>query len=156
MGYVESNLVSGERVVYTAKLHKAIFGPAVVVGFFALCLLALAALERSSGMLTFAYFLVFIGGILALYAYIQYRTTEMAVTNRRIIGKQGLIRRNTVEMNNTMVGAVQVNQTIIDRIINRGSITFTGAGAPANPFNGISRPLDFRRRALEAVDRRQR
>ena len=103
-----------------------------------------------------AFVFVFIAGVLFLQELALYKTTEMAVTNRRIIGKQGLIRRKTIEMNNTMVGAVQVDQGIIDRIINRGSITVTGAGAPENPFTGISKPLEFRRSALESVDRRQR
>ena len=156
MGYVEQNLVRGERVVYKAKLHKVIFAPAVMLGLWTLILMATAFAVDSSGALILGWLSLFLCIGALLHALIQYRTTEMAVTTRRIIGKQGLIWRKTLEMNNTMVGGVQVNQGIIDRILNRGSITFSGAGAPDNPFTGISKPLTFRRRALGSVDNRQR
>ena len=34
MGYVDKNLVSGERIIYMAKLHKAIFGPSILFGLW--------------------------------------------------------------------------------------------------------------------------
>ena len=156
MGYVDKNLARGERVVYMAHLHKAMFGPAIALLVGSLLMATVGITNDSGGAFLLAFLFFGAATVLFLQEFALYKTTEMAVTNRRIIGKQGLISRKTIEVNNTMVGGVQVDQGIIDRLINRGTITVTGAGAPENPFTGIARPLDFRRQALQAVDRRQR
>ena len=55
--------------------------------------------------------------------------TEMAVTDRRIIYKRGLIRRMTAEMNIEKVESVSVGQSILGRILDYGTIDVRGTGA---------------------------
>lgn len=51
-----------------------------------------------------------LGLLLWISAAITYYTTELAITNKRVVAKFGLIRRNTVEMNISKVESVQVDQ----------------------------------------------
>ena len=78
--YVQSNLSSGEQVVYEARLHWIIF-----VSLKALLTLFIAPL-------------------------IQRATSEFAITNKRVIIKVGLISRRTLEMNLSKIESVNVNQ----------------------------------------------
>jgi uncharacterized membrane protein YdbT with pleckstrin-like domain len=80
-----------------------------------------------------------------LVKYVDYASSEFAVTNKRVIIKVGILRRRTVEMLNTKVEAIAVNQGIIGRILGYGNIVVTGTGGTNEPFNGISSPLEFRR-----------
>ncbi len=59
---------------------------------------------------------------------VDYRSTELAVTNKRIITKSGLIQRNTTEMFLEKVESIQVDQGILGRIFDFGSITISGTG----------------------------
>jgi len=113
--YVQSNLTSGENVVYEAKLHWIIF-----VSLRAIFTLWIAPL-------------------------IDWFTSEFAITNKRIMIKVGLISRRTLEMNLAKVESVNVDQSILGRILGYGNIIIIGTGGTREPFYRISRPLDFRK-----------
>jgi uncharacterized membrane protein YdbT with pleckstrin-like domain len=82
----------------------------------------------------------------------RYFTTELAITNKRVIAKFGLIRRNTIEMNISKVESIQVDQGILGRMFNFGSILVAGAGDPKAPIPGISEPLKFRKMFFEVQE----
>jgi len=85
-------------------------------------------------------------------AFFRYKTTELSITNKRIVAKFGLISRHTIEMKLPRVESVQVNQSILGRMLDYGSLTVSGAGNPMAPVPGISSPLEFRRVAMDAQD----
>jgi uncharacterized membrane protein YdbT with pleckstrin-like domain len=71
-------------------------------------------------------------------------TTEIAVTDRRIIYKRGFIRRDTVEMHLDKVESVDVEQSILGRIMNYGDISIHGTGAGIEDLKNIGSPIAFR------------
>jgi uncharacterized membrane protein YdbT with pleckstrin-like domain len=124
MRYVENNLIPGEQVVYRAELHWIIFiWPAI-------------------------FSLILIGIPWLIAAILQKKTTEMAVTNKRVIIKTGIISRRSIEMNLSKIENIEVNQNIIGRIFGYGIITIIGTGGTHEPFNTVSQPLDFRKAVL--------
>src|SRR5262249_55482755 len=87
------------------------------------------------------------GAIIAwLRAWIRRASTELAVTDRRVIFKRGLIRRHTVEMNMDKVESVDVDQSILGRLFNYGDVTVRGTGASIEPLRMIDDPLALRSR----------
>ena len=62
-------------------------------------------------------------------AFLYRQTTELAVTNKRVIAKVGIISRATIEQRLEMVDSVQVKQGIIGRLLGAGSVGIRGAGA---------------------------
>ena len=94
-----------------------------------------------------------LGIIFLIGAYIQYKTTEVAITNKKIIAKFGFIRRNTIELLLPKIESVQVNQSILGRVLNYGSIVASGAGNPQAPVPGIDNPIEFRKKFMEIQER---
>ena len=88
-------------------------------------------------------------------AFIRYKSTEVAYTNKRVIAKFGFIRRETVELNINKVESMQVTQGVLGRIFNFGSLVISGAGNPQAPIPGISRPMTFRKSFMEYQDKIQ-
>jgi uncharacterized membrane protein YdbT with pleckstrin-like domain len=121
MGYVESNLIPGEQVVYQARIHGIILVPGI------------------------ALFIVIVGIPLLIAAFIARATTEMAVTNRRVIIKTGWISRKTLEMNLAKIENIGVDQSLFGRIWNYGTVTVVGTGGTREPFRYVAAPLEFRR-----------
>src|SRR6185503_17079829 len=76
--YVDSNLMAGEKVVYRAHTSVWSLMPMILLGILLL--------------------IAIVGLFILIAAWIKYRTTEFAVTDRRVIAKTGLISRRTVEM----------------------------------------------------------
>lgn len=107
-----------------------------------------------SGYLIFGVLLIpfGVGLILLAVAWVKQRSTELAVTNKRVITKFGFIQRDTVELNIQKVESVQVQQGIMGRMLDFGTIVIAGGGNPQAPVPGISDPMGFRRAFLEAQE----
>ena len=71
-------------------------------------------------------------------------TTETDVTNLRVVHKTGFIKRRTFEMALDKVESVDVNQTILGRILNYGDVTIRGVGEGIETIKTIASPLAFR------------
>jgi hypothetical protein len=121
-GYVESNLLSGERVVARAVLHWARYIPGII-------LLPLLG----------------VGLIVFLVEWINGISTELAVTNKRVIAKRGLVSRQTLELNLAKVETIAVDQTIFGRLLGYGTVTVIGTGGTEETFKFIEDPLAFRK-----------
>lgn len=117
--YVDNHLIREEQVEYEARYHWIIF--LSLRSLFSLGILPL--LDRS--------------------------TDEFAITNRRIIVKTGLVSRHTLEMNLSKIESVNVDQTIMGRLLGYGTITIIGSGGTRESFPNIENPIEFRKRFQE-------
>ena len=91
------------------------------------------------------------GALLALFGVISLArawyarfTTKIIVTNRRVIHKTGLIWRKTVEMNMSKIETVMINQSILGRLLNYGTIAIRVSGAGLEGLQLVSAPLALR------------
>ena len=153
MSYVDDNLAAGEQVLHRAKLHWGIFlGPAILlfIGFIIAIAVGAGVGGGGGAFLTLVILLLF--AIPILLALKTYLTTEFAVTSRRVITKRGFIRRHTLELNHNRVEGLALDQGIIARIFNAGTITVNGTGGSEQEIPFIIRPMEFRRNALEVID----
>jgi uncharacterized membrane protein YdbT with pleckstrin-like domain len=85
-----------------------------------------------------------IGAVLLIEHWWRRFTTEVAVTDRRIIYKIGFIKRRTVEMHMDKVESVDVDQSIMGRLMNYGDITIRGTGETLETLRTIDHPLELR------------
>jgi uncharacterized membrane protein YdbT with pleckstrin-like domain len=122
--------MQGELVVYQGRVSLWHLAPRIVIGI---------ALAPVFGL----------GLIILLSVAIRYKSTELAVTNKRIVAKFGFIRRSTVEIGVQKIESIQVHQGILGRMFDFGSIVMAGSGNPQAPIPGISQPMEFRKRFLE-------
>lgn len=88
---------------------------------------------------------------LGIYPTLQSYTDEFVVTDRRIIIKKGIMSIYTLEMNLERVETVNVNQSILARILGYGHVTIVGTGGTRETFNDIRRPLEFRRSFMDLI-----
>jgi uncharacterized membrane protein YdbT with pleckstrin-like domain len=79
-------------------------------------------------------------------------TTELVITNRRIIAKVGLVSRHTIEINLSKVESISVSQSILGRLLNYGDLEIVGTGGTREPILFISEPLMFRRKYDEILN----
>jgi uncharacterized membrane protein YdbT with pleckstrin-like domain len=97
-----------------------------------------------------------VGLVWLLAGLIRRNSTELAVTNRRVIAKFGLVRRSTVELNLAKVESIRVEQTVGGRLFGYGSVFVTGTGSTMDPIPYIADPIKFRQAVQSATDAVQR
>ena len=89
---------------------------------------------------------------LGLVALVERLSTELAVTDRRIVYKTGLIKRNTMEQQLQRVDSVSINQSIFGRLLGYGDVEIRGSGNSFTPTHKIASPLEFRKAVQYAID----
>ena len=140
MKYINSTLNKNETVLG----HATISNWSMAHGY------ALAILTSAFALLTpvaIVLPLIILGTL-----YLIRKTTEMAVTNRRVIIKTGLISRSTTELRLAKVESVSLDQGIEGRILNYGNVVVTGSGSSKIVMKNARDPLAFRAAIEEACD----
>lgn len=129
MSYLERTISAGETIEYTAKTHWVVYVlPVLFIPIYG------------------------IGLIFLLFAWLYTISTDLGVTNKRVIGKWGFISRRTIEQRLDKIEGVQVHQGILGRILNYGTIIVTGTGGSGTPIPNIANPLEFRAAVNAAMD----
>ena len=146
MPYVDRVLQEGESVRHIARISWVTYLPGLllwaVAGVLAGLLPSAPALHFL--VLTVAAIVFIIGAILLARAWFHRVTTEIAVTDRRIIYKRGFVRRYTVEMHMDKVESVDVDQSILGRLLDYGDVIIHGTGMGIEPLPNIDHPLELR------------
>lgn len=147
--YVENNLLPGEEVVYSTHVSSVIYVPylflAAALGGFGFLVGAVGYLFWLLGLAV-----VIFGSVMCA---IQQASTEVAVTNKRLILKVGFLRRETVEQFLEKIDSISVEQSIVERLVNAGTIVVRGSGQTFSPVANIDQPLKFRKMVNEQVDK---
>ena len=117
--YVNQHLGKDENVIHETKLHWITF-------------------LRLRGIIS-----------LGILPFLDYITTEMAITNKKVVGKYGFIFRKTLEMNLPKIESISVDQGVLGRILGYGTITVIGTGGTKEELCYMSNPLEFRKKFQE-------
>src|SRR6185436_11524300 len=109
-GYVEGQLAQDERVIHKGHISLWILSPHIILGILLVPLFG-------------------VGLIFLVIAFIKYKSTELAVTNKRIVAKFGFISRRSIELNLSKIEGITVDQGVLGRIFNYGSLVVSGTGS---------------------------
>lgn len=99
MSYVDKNLSPDEKIRCRAKVHWVIYIPPLLLFIISLPLLFSEVVGLGMLLLAISLFVI-------VSKFIYAKTTELALTNKRVIAKIGLVRRSTIEQRLEMIDNV--------------------------------------------------
>jgi uncharacterized membrane protein YdbT with pleckstrin-like domain len=145
VSYVQRVLQPGEQVRHISSIHWIVYWPGVAAALLAVVAYWFSETRFLTGMWRYtAYALALVALVLLIQQWSQWWVTEIAVTNRRVIYKKGLVRRQTNEMNMDKVESVKINQSILGRMLDYGDVTILGTGEGFESLRTIASPLELR------------
>jgi uncharacterized membrane protein YdbT with pleckstrin-like domain len=158
MNYLQKTLLQDEKILYYTGPHIIIFFPAILW-----VVVSLVFFSAANFFIAIKLFGISIPGLLGnvslvialLYGFISYITyisSEYGITNKRVLMKIGFIRRNSLEIILHKIESIYVQQSILGRILNYGTIVIAGTGGSKDPFPYIPDPLVFRRKVQEQIE----
>ncbi len=144
--YARSTLAPNETPCYRTSLHWIIFARFALAGIvlflfaaipFAIAVQAVAGSEIGWFALPLPMFLL-------VPPALAFGSSEIVITDRRVLIKTGIIRRQTAEMFISKVESIGVEQGFIGRMLDYGAVRIRGTGGFEEAFDAIARPLVFR------------
>ena len=162
---IDESLTNGEQVRYSAKVSLWRYWFAFLIGA-GICVGSLTGLAASvlpsrgdSGVPSFvgpktdAIFLV-LGLIILAWPLIARRSTQLLITDRRLIAKYGVISIDSIEIRFEKIESVRVSQGLLGRILGYGDIVVTGTGSTFDPIPNIANAQRFRMALNQAMELR--
>lgn len=148
MSYIEQTLASDEKIEVVAELHWFAYIKAFTIAFVAFVFVIFSLIYDMS-ILLFGFITV----LLALYYFLLIKTTEMVVTNKRVICKVGIISIKTEELKNKKIEAIEMKQNLFGRIFDYGNICFSGTGTSKVKFLYVNKPHQIKNNIDSIVDK---
>ena len=87
----------------------------------------------------------FISVLMLWEAFIVKQTTELAITTKRVIAKFGFFNRTVIEVKLRRFESITINQSLLGRLFNYGTITITGMGGIKTMVPNIMAPVKFKK-----------
>ena len=146
MSYTQSVLQPGERIVLMGRLHWITYWPSMLILVLGVGLVVLL-LRFGAHSTTVTWTVIALAALFVVlfgYAWFTRWITEFAITDRRVISKRGFIMRNTAEMNMDKVESVRVDQSVLGRLLDYGTVTVVGTGMGLEPIHDVASPIAFR------------
>jgi len=142
--YTRVTLQADERPLHKSTIHwMALLIPFFSALFFFIIIVPICMFASWKGYYVSWLLLLIPLGILAS-AVLSMKTSELVITDRRVLIKVGFIQRQTFEMFISKIESVAVVQGMIGKMLNYGTVEIRGTGGSSQSFATIAAPLQFR------------
>lgn len=157
MSYASKHLIPDEKLLYETRLSWVVlFWPVIVPTLLLLGLGGYLVYTNShvdtNNMKEIGIGLLVVAALIFFVGLTKRNATEMAVTNKRVLIKQGLFGRRTLEILLQKIESIAVDESMWGRMLGFGSVTVRGTGGTPEPFHKMAHPLEFRRHVEEQVE----
>ena len=163
MSYVEKHLISGETLQYRTSLHWVVMlahaGLALFFVAAGIALVVFSAISRRPGesqsfaLIWIAIASLTVATVLFGVGVLKRSATEMAVTNKRVIVKTGLVTRRTIEILLPRIESIAVEEPAMGRLLGYGTVIVRGTGGTPEVFEKIAHPLEFLEHVQGQIER---
>ena len=145
--YSRSTLAPNETPFYKTSLHWIIF---VRFGILGLLVFLFVGMPLAIGVQVLTgselgWWVLPLAVLFLVPPTLAFASSELVITDRRVLIKTGVVRRQTLEMFISKIESVGVDQGFFGRMFDYGSVLVRGTGGFEQGFEAIAAPLEFRR-----------
>ena len=141
-----TTLAPNETPLFKTSLHWIVFVRfailALVVFLFAAIPFAIAVQAMTGSEI--GWFALPLPAFIMLPPGLAFASSELVITDRRLLIKTGIIRRQSMEIFISKIESIAVDQGAIGRLFDYGTVTIRGTGGFEEPFEAIANPILFR------------
>jgi hypothetical protein len=142
--YTTATLQPNERPLHQTTIHWMALSGSVIGAVLSLIVIVPISMFAAWRDFYWAWLLLVIPAGILLSAAVTVKTSELVITDRRVLIKVGFIQRHTFEMFISKIESVAVFQSMLGRLFNYGTVEIRGTGGSAESFATIAAPLPFR------------
>jgi uncharacterized membrane protein YdbT with pleckstrin-like domain len=160
VGYIEKNLVPGEQIIYKTSYHWIVMTGSLIIsllcdagGIFLIYYgTAMKNNVNAVNAYTIAGIVVLVFSFIVLMqGIIRKNSTEVAVTNKRVLIKTGIASRRSIEVLLPKVESIGVEESMWGRMLGFGTVIVRGTGGTNETFDCINHPDELRRQVQSQI-----
>ena len=154
MSYVIGTLSKDEEIKEVARLHWINYITVILCLTLAVICIALCfKFDAKSNQFIYVIFGIptAVFTFSSLIFLLRIFTTEMVVTNKRVVCRTGVISVHTEELKIGRIESVEIKQSILGRILGYGSLWFSGTGTGKVLFPNILDPRGIKSRMEDVI-----
>ncbi|EKD53945.1 MAG: putative membrane-associated protein [uncultured bacterium] len=149
MGLIDRNLLPDEQILYRTKKHIIIFLTPLIWIIATLFFL----LNPNPMVVKVAIAPAIAALITGVNQWLDYMTSDFAVTNKRILMKEGFFFRHTNDLRLATVSNITVNQSLLGQMLDYGTVVINPFGGENDIFTAIAHPLTFQKESQAQLDK---
>lgn len=161
--YVKRAMQPNEKILYSAQLHWIIYKTGILLtllgGFLGTVTVPSLGLIVGENWASYAtspikyicVSLILLGGIQLVIGFIRQISTELVITDQRVIAKHGLIATTSYELMMTKVEGATIDQSVMGRILGYGTLMVKGTGGGISPIDHVADPYQFHFHLMTAL-----
>lgn len=156
--YVQDILLPDEKILHYAKVHYILYAPgallmalAILFIYFVPDIMVAVGVDQDTlrSVIKITKFIcvsLFMGGIaLLLKAWLRIYSTEVVVTNMRVLVKIGVSTATTAEIDRNRVSSVIISKPLLGRIFNYGWVNIMGYSGNITGLPVLSDPHEIQK-----------
>jgi uncharacterized membrane protein YdbT with pleckstrin-like domain len=149
MSYIDRNLISGEQILFRTRKHRIIF-------FFPVVLTLVAVyftnyMHGNAILIKMEWVPWFVALVFWCQVGLQYFASEYAVTNKRVMMREGFFVRHANEIRLSAISQVNVVQSLLGQLLNYGVVSINAFGA-YDSYPLINQPFEFQKQVNQQLD----
>jgi uncharacterized membrane protein YdbT with pleckstrin-like domain len=161
--YVKRAMQPNESILYAAQLHWIIYRMGATITLLGVLFGRYAGkpFEMFFGdglngwtekpIMYISIGLIAVGAFELIADFIRQISTELVITDQRVIAKHGFISTTSYELMLTKVEGATIEQTIIGRMLGYGTLMVKGTGGGISPIDHVADPYKFHSHLMNAL-----
>jgi uncharacterized membrane protein YdbT with pleckstrin-like domain len=133
-----------ETVLHIGKLHWRVYLRALGLFLVGAAFIGAGGALQGPPLTFIGFLLLLLAAVVALDAWWRRLTTEIVVTNMRVIWKRNWIAVKTREINLSKIETVDIRQSVFDQLIGAGTVLMIGTGGSWEPLWPVAKPRAVR------------
>lgn len=145
--YIGKNLLPDEKILYRTKKHWIIF-----LTPFVLTIMTLFFFLNANPFLVMASYALAIVTLLHwLNQFLLYYASEFAITDRRVMMREGFFYRHTNETRLSAISNVGATQSLLAQALSYGTVFINTFGGETDAFTELAEPVTFQKKLQELL-----
>lgn len=149
MSYIDNNLLNDEKILFRTGKHLIIFWLPIIWTVFAFYATDFLQSNPISMKVQWAPWLLAL--VFWIYIGLDYLTSEFAVTNKRVMMREGFFYRHMNETRLATISQINIDQSLLGRMLNYGTVSINAFGA-YDAFPTVAKPIVFQKFVNEQLD----
>ncbi len=150
MSYIDKNLLPNEKIIFRTKKHLIIFFYPVVL---ALVCLFTSDIMRSNPILATVQWAPWVVTLIFFFSvWLNYATSDFAITDKRVMMREGFFHRHANEIRISTISQVNVDQSLLGQLLGYGTVSLHTFGA-FDAYTLIAKPDLFQKYVNGQLDK---